>query len=84
MLGNTLVSRAPYGARGLKYVVYKACLETVSSRPVWGAWIEMLKRAVVSLLLTRRAPYGARGLKFTGLNNTQIAKGVAPRMGRVD
>ena len=35
-------SRAPYGARGLKFLVcFLACLADLS-RPVRGAWIEML------------------------------------------
>ena len=56
--------RAPYGARGLK------CRSTVSvgmrssSRPVWGAWIEIRRRPPGSRPGARRAPYGARGLKF--------------------
>ena len=33
--------RAPYGARGLKFIDIKGLREEVKSRPVWGAWIEM-------------------------------------------
>ena len=33
--------RAPYGARGLKFLAFAAVAITLSSRPVWGAWIEM-------------------------------------------
>ena len=33
------------------------------SRPVWGAWIEMLMWSILIILKFCRAPYGARGLK---------------------
>ena len=33
------------------------------SRPVWGAWIEILL-AELGEVVTGRAPYGARGLKL--------------------
>ena len=33
------------------------------SRPVWGAWIEILTRKSQPKGLSGRAPYGARGLK---------------------
>ena len=55
--------RAPYGARGLKFEIsiipYKADL----SRPVWGAWIEIITQTLVAQMAGGRAPYGARGLK---------------------
>ena len=34
--------RAPYGARGLKFLVLALLLSVLWSRPVWGAWIEIL------------------------------------------
>ena len=34
-------SRAPYGARGLKYSPYSRPQGRAWSRPVWGAWIEI-------------------------------------------
>ena len=34
-------SRAPYGARGLKYAAPHDAGGEAQSRPVWGAWIEM-------------------------------------------
>ena len=35
--------RAPYGARGLKFMMLLRRLSHIlSSRPVWGAWIEIL------------------------------------------
>ena len=34
-------SRAPHGARGLKYIFHAAVAGVVSSRPAWGAWIEI-------------------------------------------
>ena len=33
--------RAPYGARGLKYIRYPRKFFFLLSRPVWGAWIEI-------------------------------------------
>ena len=54
------------------------------SRPVWGAWIEIIS---FSRLYTRsqgRAPYGARGLKCGQSGYTRVYDKVAPRMGRVD
>ena len=38
----TMVSRAPYGARGLKLLIGGAIGIFGRSRPVWGAWIEIL------------------------------------------
>ena len=34
-------SRAPYGARGLKYRLSLSWWWCYRSRPVWGAWIEI-------------------------------------------
>ena len=56
--------RAPYGARGLKYVKRAISRETAESRPVWGAWIEIIGYLPTVLLAFGRAPYGARGLKL--------------------
>ena len=41
VLYGIIVSRAPYGARGLKLSLVKVVLMMVESRPVWGAWIEI-------------------------------------------
>ena len=35
-----------------------------ASRPVWGAWIEIVAYVTDRLALRSRAPYGARGLKY--------------------
>ena len=40
---ENLQSRAPYGARGLKCCVALYPSPSQLSRPVWGAWIEILK-----------------------------------------
>ena len=76
--------RAPYGARGLKSlgVVLSAILSM--SRPVWGAWIEMLWLFGGRITAYSRAPYGARGLKWPALGYHWRDCPVAPRMGRVD
>ena len=77
-------SRAPYGARGLKCQNSMIAIIAIMSRPVWGAWIEMLKEVISWPLCLRRAPYGARGLKYFFSQTFDIDKKVAPRMGRVD
>ena len=43
------LSRAPYGARGLKFGVVLSAILSILSRPVWGAWIEMVKKALVKV-----------------------------------
>ena len=57
------MSRAPYGARGLKSCYGETPSAAVKSRPVWGAWIEIAYRRRDWHLWSSRAPYGARGLK---------------------
>ena len=47
--------RAPYGARGLKYAGCHGLAGVLESRPVWGAWIEMVLIRP-SLAFTRVAP----------------------------
>ena len=48
------------------------------SRPVWGAWIEMVVVSMAMPSRGSRAPYGARGLKFAGRLNGNGAVGRAP------
>ena len=78
------VSRAPYGARGLKFSLRPLQPLDPRSRPVWGAWIEMLLTCPGSLCESSRAPYGARGLKCYRKAYCPKTCCVAPRMGRVD
>ena len=48
------------------------------SRPVWGAWIEIIL-VCVAALLSGRAPYGARGLKLAaGDSHAAGSTGRAP------
>ena len=54
------------------------------SRPVWGAWIEILVPCYGETPSAGRAPYGARGLKSEPTIRKIIVQEVAPRMGRVD
>ena len=54
------------------------------SRPVWGAWIEIVPNQIAALSTARRAPYGARGLKSRMVEELMENYQVAPRMGRVD
>ena len=60
---NTFPSRAPHGARGLKYAVGQQYGGLSLSRPAWGAWIEIQCFQGWFLLIVSRAPHGARGLK---------------------
>ena len=76
--------RAPYGARGLKSLAKMLTVDDDSSRPVWGAWIEISSCENSALSVKRRAPYGARGLKLLLGVASLLCTPVAPRMGRVD
>ena len=38
--------RAPHGARGLKYSFSTVTARLLTSRPAWGAWIEIDAEAV--------------------------------------
>ena len=76
-------SRAPYGARGLKFIIHAVHYEVTVSRPVWGAWIEIPLNGFADSEPSGRAPYGARGLKFI-YSVRVFSSRVAPRMGRVD
>ena len=58
-----MISRAPQGARGLKYCYYGLVRRYVLSRPARGAWVEILI-LIDEIGVLRRAPQGARGLKF--------------------
>ena len=79
------LSRAPYGARGLKFALSRRqCVGIMESRPVWGAWIEIRHQELKDKLQVRRAPYGARGLKWLLSRKQGSNYLVAPRMGRVD
>ena len=79
-----MLSRAPYGARGLKSKDSRSAQLGGWSRPVWGAWIEIALLQSLYAYMRRRAPYGARGLKFALQQLSQNSFMVAPRMGRVD
>ena len=50
-----LLGRAPYGARGLKLRHGWRLQGTPESRPVWGAWIEIVPR-VLALHYSMVAP----------------------------
>ena len=58
------MGRAPHGARGLKFTLIRLFSTLQMSRPVWGAWIEMLSGPGFLPKIPGRAPYGARGLKY--------------------
>ena len=68
-----LESRAPYGARGLKSTDDDGVDYAMGeSRPVWGAWIEIMTLLEVLHEQQSRAPYGARGLKFIAVGGLII------------
>ena len=77
--------RAPHGARGLKSIGIGLMAFGATSRPAWGAWIEIRWRTgTCRPRLRRRAPHGARGLKSPAFTASTAGSSVAPRMGRVD
>ena len=51
--------RAPYGARGLKLAGIDAKLVSQGSRPVWGAWIEILCVGFSGNVFSSRPVWGA-------------------------
>ena len=66
-------SRAPHGARGLKYyLLFFRNLYPTGSRPARGAWIEIKVVRMQTLLTPSRAPHGARGLKLLLLGILRI------------
>ena len=76
--------RAPYGARGLKYVLYLLIPPCNGSCPVRGTWIEIVRLLDTNGDGERRAPYGARGLKYhLPAVGVQLRR-VVPRKGHVD
>ena len=59
---------------GLKYLIVLN-----ESRPVWGAWIEIIWEKIITNATLSRAPYGARGLKYPGPESpARIDDGRAP------
>ena len=77
-----VVSRAPQGARGLKFVFLTLSLVTGLSRPARGAWVEIHIRINKPLISTSRPARGAWvEIKKTGNKYDFIQ--VAPRKGRV-
>ena len=76
-------SRAPRGARGLKWQSLKGCLWTASvSCPSRGTWIEMFCGRLAGAAAFSRAPRGARGLKSSSQAALTIYIGRAPRGAR--
>ena len=61
---DTLIGRAPHGARGLKLSKNSGGEVLVTSRPARGAWIETDLSCEGSTKTVCRAPHGARGLKL--------------------
>ena len=53
----------------------------ISSRPVWGAWIEIAVPDEVPAAHAGRAPYGARGLKFDKCGFCMLEWGSRPVWG---
>ena len=58
--------------------------EDIKSRPVWGAWIEILRLTYfVGRILLSRPVWGA-WIEIGESGNAAASGWVAPRMGRVD
>ena len=74
-------SRAPHGARGLKSQMDNIPALDKMSRPVWGAWIEIVPQNLQIRLMLCRAPYGARGLKSDGQQRLHRYYGSRPVWG---
>ena len=53
------ISRAPYGARGLKFGKHAHMLPDIASRPIRGAWIEMQDGSNGTNYITSRPIRGA-------------------------
>ena len=77
-------SRAPYGARGLKYIRVVGLLVEVGRAPYGARGLKFRRGAGGNCARLSRAPYGARGLKFALTEVNTLGHNVAPRMGRVD
>ena len=57
------LSRAPHGARGLKFILMFQMLGLVLSGSTRSPWIEIVIQWSFSVAILSRAPHGARGLK---------------------
>ena len=77
-------SRAPYGARGLKYHVRGQQRPAVRRAPYGARGLKCPTPLQCTAFRRRRAPYGARGLKCRVQGTSGEDTQVAPRMGRVD
>ena len=76
-------SRAPQGARGLKYcLVPQRGVEGEGRAPQGARGLKFLLFVFLKFL-ARRAPQGARGLKSHQRQGNPIVQPVAPRKGRV-
>ena len=75
-------SRAPHGARGLKFFWRGSLLFSGLSRPARGAWIEIRFIGSFGPRCYRRAPHGARGLKFDNHIGCDWLEGRAPHGAR--
>ena len=60
-----LPCRTPHGVRGLKYAGMWVSDTDPRSHPSRGAWIEIARMRLSTLLGIRRTPHGVRGLKFS-------------------
>ena len=65
LTGCQLLSRSPYGERGLKYHVRGSVRRSRESLSLRRAWIEIRVTESHSWLIGGRSPYGERGLKCT-------------------
>ena len=83
-MNEVILSRHPYGWRGLKYHIAIKKEGGIESPPVWVAWIEMPRINPRASAMARRHPYGWRGLKYFSAPFPRLYRIVATRMGGVD
>ena len=76
------LSRAPRGARGLKWVgLGRKPQRAGRSCPSRGTWIEIAAQQKRKAAPQRRAPRGARGLKFFCPAPARVGRGSCPSRG---
>ena len=76
--------RAPYGARGLKFVAIATLLVSLGSRPIRGAWIEILPLQSPAPAERRSRPIRGAWIDIGMVAGIVQITQVAPHTGRVD
>ena len=61
-----LSGRTPHGVRDATTNKSDGNVQLVGSHPSRGAWIEITRSRLITIIRSRRTPHGVRGLKFAG------------------